>query len=721
MFTALAHLAVRRHWLVIIAVVIFGIVAGVIGGPVAGLLKGGGFDDPHSESTAARLRVQRAVGSDPAQGVIALIRLHANVHAAASQREVTRVARIIGADPGVKSVVDVVRTPDPHLISTTGAETYVVGDFKPATDTDYTNASDRIIARLAGDRAVTVGGATPAGDEVGSQVGQDLGKAEGIAFPILFLLLLFVFRTPIAAVLPLLAGGLTIVGTFLGLRLIVTSVDLSIFALNLVIALGLGLSIDYSLLIVSRFREELVASGSVASALARTLNTAGRTVVFSALTVTAALASLLVFPQQFLYSMGIGGIVVTIMGASMALLFLPAVLALTGKRIDALYIGRRRASTDRRQGGWYRIASFTMRQPVLVAVLSAGVLLALGTPFLGIKFNSVDASDLPGTAAARQVNDALISDFPGGSNRLSPIQVIVEANTGTVGRVNAFARSIVAIPGIASIDQPRRLSSDTWEIDAFPKAGLYTSQSIDAVKRIRGATMLFPFLVGGRTAEFVDLQSGLSSRLPIILAIMLIATLLVLFLATGSIVIPIKSFILNLLTLSATFGALVLVFQDGRFENILGYTSQGALDQTQPILLFVLAFGLSTDYSVFLLTRIKEGHDRGLSTKESVAAGLEHTGRIVTAAAVLFCIAVGAFATSSIIFIKEVGLGTAFAVLVDSTIVRALLLPSLMALLGDWNWWAPRPLRVLHQRLGLDRLEGNAPVIPLTAELSRKS
>ncbi len=233
--------------------------------------------------------------------------------------------------------------------------------------------------------------------------------------------------------------------------------------------------------------------------------------------------------------------------------------------------------------------------------------------------------------------------------------------------------------------------------------------------------MLFPFLVGGRTAEFVDLQSGLSSRLPIILAIMLIATLLVLFLATGSIVIPIKSFILNLLTLSATFGALVLVFQDGRFENILGYTSQGALDQTQPILLFVLAFGLSTDYSVFLLTRIKEGHDRGLSTKESVAAGLEHTGRIVTAAAVLFCIAVGAFATSSIIFIKEVGLGTAFAVLVDSTIVRALLLPSLMALLGDWNWWAPRPLRVLHQRLGLDRLEGNAPVIPLTAELSRKS
>jgi len=232
--------------------------------------------------------------------------------------------------------------------------------------------------------------------------------------------------------------------------------------------------------------------------------------------------------------------------------------------------------------------------------------------------------------------------------------------------------------------------------------------------------MLFPFLVGGRTAEFVDLQSGLSSRLPIILAIMLIATLLVLFLATGSIVIPIKSFILNLLTLSATFGALVLVFQDGRFENILGYTSQGALDQTQPILLFVLAFGLSTDYSVFLLTRIKEGHDRGLSTKESVAAGLEHTGRIVTAAAVLFCIAVGAFATSSIIFIKEVGLGTAFAVLVDSTIVRALLLPSLMALLGDWNWWAPRPLRTLHERLGLDRLEGSAPVVPLTAGPSRK-
>jgi RND superfamily putative drug exporter len=525
-----------------------------------------------------------------------------------------------------------------------------------------------------------------------------------IAFPILFLLSLLFFRSVVSALLPLMIGLLAIIGTFALLRVASELGSISIFALNLTTGLGLGLSIDYSLFVVSRYREEIARSGPGLAAMRRTMSTAGRTVLFSSLTVAAALASLTVFPQRFLYSMGIGGALVALLAAAVSLTVLPAVLALLGNRVNALAppFLRRRAERDARPaeaGFWYRLSRFVMRRPIPIATASATLLIVLGIPFLGIKFTSPDAQILPEHHSARQVDDVMRAEFP--PFRDTPIQVVVD---GGGPRAAADLRADLArVPGVAKVNPPQRLSDGVTQLDAVSANPYISETSRDTVEKIRalpdprGAGVL----VTGQTASFLDFQDSLVEHLPLALAIVIGATLLILFLMTGSAVLPVKALLMNALNLSAVFGLLVLIFQDGRFEGLLDYTSQGALEQTMPILMFAVAFGLSTDYAVFLLSRIKEAHDGGASNREAVAMGLERTGRIVTAAAVLFAIAIGAFATSEIIFIKQNGVGTALAVLIDATIIRALLVPSLMELLGDWNWWAPRPLRRLHKRFGL--------------------
>jgi RND superfamily putative drug exporter len=487
-----------------------------------------------------------------------------------------------------------------------------------------------------------------------------------------------------------------------------------VFALNMTTGLGLGLAIDYSLFMVSRYREELARRGVDGTgpagrtqrweALRATMRTSGRTVLFSSLTVAVALASLIVFPQRFLYSMGIGGASVALFAALVALVVLPAVLSLLGPRVNALSPAflQRRAERDAKPmqaGFWYRLSRLVMRRPIPIATISAAVLIALGIPFFSIKFTSVDAQVLPTSATARQVDDVMRADFP--PYRDTPIRLVIEGG-GPRATASVVAR-VKRDPAIAAIEHPQRISAGLTAVDAVAKAPFVSDTAKSTVKRIRdlptpaGATVL----VTGASAHFVDFQSSLEAHLPIALAIVVGATLVILFLMTGSVVLPVKSLVMNVLNLSAVFGILVLVFQHGNLEGLLGYTGQGALEQTMPILLFAVAFGLSTDYAVFLLSRIKEARDHGASDSESVAIGLERTGRIVTAAALLFSIAIGAFATSQIIFIKENGVGTALAVLIDASIIRALLVPSLMELLGKWNWWAPRPLRRLHERIGL--------------------
>jgi RND superfamily putative drug exporter len=511
-----------------------------------------------------------------------------------------------------------------------------------------------------------VGGPAVASEQVRTQSERDLFRAELIAFPLLALLGIWIFRSVVAALLPLAAGLMSIATTLALLRGANTFAPVSVFALNLVTGAGLGLAIDYSLLLVSRYREELERVGPGLEALRTTLATAGRTVAFSAVTVAAAFASLFVFPLGFLRSMAIGGIIVAPFAGLVALTVVPALFALLGTRIDALSIRRRPAAGT---GGWYRFAHAVMRRPLPIAVATAAVLVALGLPFLGVRFTAVTAAVLPQSATARQVQDLV-----GGS---SPMHVLAPSP--------AVAREARGLPGVASVGRPTRVGSQ-WAFDVVPQAGDLSGRTKELVRRLRS---LPGVSVSGLTAWYLDTSRSLLRHLPLALVVLVLTVVALLYLVTRSVILPVKAVIMNALSLSAAFGILVFVFQDGRLQGLLRYRSEGALELTQPVLLFAIAFGLATDYGVFLLARIREAHDAGLENREAVALGLERTGRVVTAAALLFCVAVGSFATSSIVLVKEIGVGIAAAVAIDASLVRALLVPSLMALLGNWNWWRP--------------------------------
>jgi uncharacterized membrane protein YdfJ with MMPL/SSD domain len=709
MFDALARLADRRPRRVGLIAIAFFLLAGALGGSVAERLDPYGADDPATETVEAREQLQDAGLRVP--GVIVVVD-EAPVAAPATRARIEALTAELRRRGDVASVDGYFSTGSRDFVSRDGQSTYLAVALKPLDDKEWQEAGGEIADQLEGRPGIAVGGAAVAQEQVNKQVEEDLRTAEMLAFPLLFLLSFLFFRSLVAALLPVMIGLLAIVGTFLVLRLASEFGSISIFALNLTTGLGLGLAIDYSLFVVSRYREEIAKDGPGLAAMRRVMATAGRTVFFSSLTVAAALASLLVFPQRFLYSMGLGGALVALLAALISLTVLPAVLTLLGTRVNSLAprFLQRRAEADARpaqEGFWYRLSRLVMRRPAPIATFSALFLIVLGLPFLSIKFDTVDPTVLPEDATARQAYEAVSNEFP--PFRETPIWISVE---GAGPKQSAqLAAQIRRTEGVAAVAPPRRLGNGVTAIQAVSTDPFKSEASQSTVERIRevqappGATVL----VGGATADFVDFQDSLVRHLPIAFAIIVVATLAILFLMTGSVVLPIKSLIMNVLNLSAVFGLLVLIFQDGRFEGLLDYSSPGAIEQTMPILLFAVAFGLSTDYAVFLLSRIKEARDNGASDSESVAIGLERTGRIVTAAALLFAIAIGAFATSQIIFIKENGVGTALAVLIDASIVRALLVPSLMELLGKWNWWAPAPLRRLHDRWGIGETSAPEP------------
>jgi uncharacterized membrane protein YdfJ with MMPL/SSD domain len=700
MFNALASFAQRRRRTVVLGGVVFFLAAGAIGGSVADRLDPYGADDPDTESVIASERLEQKGFRDAS--VVVLIE-DGRITSPEGQSRVREIERQVAEEPQVASVAGYLQTGSKDFLSDDGKSTYLAVALEPTDDKELQEAASRIADGLAGEPGVKVGGYALAQEQVNDQVEQDLRMAEMLAFPLLFLLSLVFFRSLVAAALPLLVGGLAIVGTFLILRVASELGSISIFALNLTTGLGLGLAIDYSLFMVSRYREEIARTGPGLEAMKRTMATAGRTVFFSSLTVAAALASLLVFPQRFLYSMGVGGASVALLAATVSLTVLPAVLALLGARVNSLSPSwlQRRADRDARPasaGFWYRLSRFVQRRPGRIAATSAAFLIALGIPFLSLKFTFVDAQVLPEGKSARQVDNVLRTKFP--PFRDTPIRVLVEGDATAAASAEQQLRGV---DGVVAVNPPQRVAKQTFVVEAVSDSPYISERSRDTVREIRdlreppGSHVL----VSGGTADFLDFQSSLAEHLPITIAIVVVMTLLVLFLMTGSVVLPAKQLLMNVLNLSAVFGILVFIFQDGRLEGLLDYQSQGALEQTMPILLFAVAFGLSTDYGVFLLSRIKEARDGGAPNSEAVAIGLERTGRIVTAAAALFAIAIGAFATSEIIFIKQNGVGTALAVLIDATIIRALLVPSLMELLGEWNWWAPRFLRRLHWRVGL--------------------
>ncbi len=619
------------------------------------------FADLSSESRLASLEVEQKTGVEVDPGVLALV--------TGGPAAVARARARIDRDPAVaRTVVD---------------ESGVVLVFLRARGGDASkDAADRLTAAFAGDPQVLLGGGAIASRQVTEAIQNDLRRAELIAFPLVLLLSFWVFRGLVAAFLPPLVGAGAISLTFLGLRIAVEVHSLSVFALNLVTGLGLGLAIDYSLFIVSRWREEAARHGHGPEALLETMRTAGRTVVFSALTVAASMACLLVFPQQFLYSMGLGGVLVALSAGVVALVPLPAFLYWLGPRIDAL--APRRLQQLPSGGRWARLAAWVMRRPGRVAAASASALIVLALPAFGVHFVGVDATTLPASASARQVAEAL--DRAGIRGRYAPVTAVSDSPPSA----EATAR-LAAAPGVAGVLPARRVAPGLWRLDLLPREEALSERSQQLVRTVRAE--LPAARVTGQTAGFVDQQASLGAHLPWALAILALTTCTLIFLFTGSVVLPLKSLVMNVLTLGASFGILVLVFEWG--EGLPG------LESTQPILLCATAFGLSTDYAIFLFSRIKEARDRGLPNRDAVADGLERTGRVVTAAALLFCVAIGTFATSGISFIQELGVGTAVAVALDATIIRALLVPSLMALLGAWNWWAPAPLRRLYARLGL--------------------
>jgi RND superfamily putative drug exporter len=558
----------------------------------------------------------------------------------------------------------------------------------------------------------------------------DLARAESVAVPITLVLLVLVFGGLVAAGLPLLVGAVAVLGTFFTLWVVATFTDVSIFSINLVTALGLGLAIDYSLFIVSRFREELAARPSrfrrvddralVAEAVVRTVETAGRTIAVSALTVAISLSALLVFPLYFLRSFAYAGIGVTLVAAVASVVALPALLAVLGRRVDAgRVLHRNRRSAPAESGFWLRTAHRVMRRPVLVSVVVVSFLLFLGAPFLGVVFGTPDQRVLPAGDEARMATERLGVEFASDEAWAFPVLLRGDGGGGTADdEVDPFAAELSSFEGVARVDAPTGRyidgvqvvpadaslegyrDGDLVRLNVVPTVEPVSTEGEQLVERIRTADVEAEVLVGGAAAQLVDSKAAIGARLPLAIGIIVVATFVLLFLMFGSVLVPLKAILLNVLSLTATFGAMVWVFQDGNGAGLLGFTATGMTDTTTPILMFCIAFGLSMDYEVFLLSRIKEEYDRTGDNTEAVAVGLQRTGRIVTAAAGLLAVTFIAFATSDITFIKLFGLGLALAVVMDATLVRATLVPAFMKLAGDANWWAPAWLRRVHDRFG---------------------
>ena len=554
---------------------------------------------------------------------------------------------------------------------------------------------------------------------INSEVTANIAKAELFSMPVLLILLLVIFGSLAAAALPVAIGGIAILGSFAVLRLLTMATTVSVYSVNITTILGLGLGIDYGLFMVTRFREELHRQPTVEQAVARTVATAGRTVAVSGITVALALTSLMLFPEDFLRSMGFGGVATVAVDLLAALTVLPALLAVLGPKVNALRIRRslppvkgHRPVRDEASGAWYRLAHSVMRRPAVYATVIVVGLLALGAPFLRISWGGTDARTLPAASTVRQVSEALDSQFP--VNSTAPVEALV-TGARAPAQLTAYLRRIDAIPGVTGA-QVTGIKGNVARIDVGYQPVPVSAAARHVVTQIRdlappaGAAVL----VGGTTAGLVDELASLGATLPWMALLTGVSTFVLLFLAFGSVVLPLKAIVMNVLSLSATFGVVVWIFQWGHLSRLLQFTPTGSIDPTMPILMLAIIFGLSMDYEVFLLSRIRERYDQTGDNTAAVASGLQRTGGLITSLALLLIIVVGAFSASGITFIKLMGVGMIVALLVDATIIRVLLVPATMRLLGRANWWAPRPLRRLYARYGIrDEIQAERAGVPV--------
>ena len=729
MFEAWGRLIFRRRRPVLAVAVIGVVVAAIWGTGVFGRLQSaGGFVPPGSQSQQEANLAAKSFGPGREDVVLLFTSASRTVQSPAYKAAVTTALTRLPRNR-VQSARTYWSTGSPAFVSANGKVTYALLELAGNGDAAKIKSFDAIRQDFsAPGLTVQAGGQIPTEAAITKEVTSDIGRAEGISLPVLLVLLLIIFGSLAVASLPLAVGGIGIIGSFAALRLLTLATPVSIYSVNITTILGLGLAIDYGLFMVGRFREELRRQGSVEDALARTVATAGRTVAVSGITVAMALASLLLFPEVFLRSMGYGGVATVLVDMLAALTVLPALLALLGHRVNALRIRRSVqrptasnsttsqaavSQTAEATGGWYRLAASVMRRPAAYGLIILVALLALGAPVLHISWGGTDARALPATAPARQVTEALNRDFPG--NITAPVESLVRFTSPVAGspsrqsELTAYVRELRRVPGVVGA-QLTGVQGDIARIDLRYGPDPLSAQARQIVQRVRGIAPPAgaKVYVGGQSAQLVDELSSLSATVPWMAAVMAAATFVLLFLAFGSVLLPVKAIVMNLLSLSATFGVVVWIFQEGHLSGLLHFAPTGTLDPTMPILMLAIIFGLSTDYEVFLLSRIRERYDVTGDNAGAVASGLQRTGGVITSAALLLVIVVGAFSASGITFIKLMGVGMIVALIVDASIVRVMLVPATMRLLGRANWWAPGALGRLYARYGIRESEESA-------------
>ena len=693
MFEKLGSVIVRRKKFIFALFVATIITSGGIGSAVFGKLESGGYSDLKSDSAKA-FEYLTDVFKIKEPVIVLVVETKDGLTKPESVATATKLEQEIKSIAGVESTLSYWSAGGaPSLKSSDGNSAYLFIYSKSIEWEDIESLGEKVGKKYDGNYEnlrIYASGTGVFASAINKKIADDIKVSEAISIPLTFILLVFVFGGLVASGMPLLVGVSAILGSFLIMYLLTLFTGVSIFALNLITGLGLGLGIDYSLLIVNRFREELHAGKSVDEAIKQTINTAGKTVFYSGLTIVITLASLMLFPLMFLKSFGYAGVTVVVMAVLGSLVALPALLAILGKRIDKAVI-RKSAITPKEDGRWAQTARFVMRRPLAVVVLSLVILSVLAAPIKNIVFSQVDSRVLPANNPAAFASKIISDRFPGQEG--NPVEIVIPKGALVQAEVNQYISEVTKVDGIVRVSTPQILGDDLrfTAIHSMPPRTLPAESLIKDIREIKSPEGT---LIGGIAADYADTQIGIAKTMPWALTWIAVGVLILLFVFTGSIILPIKAVILNILSLAATLGAITWIFVDGHLQWLVGdFTVTGAVDTGSIILVAVVAFGLSMDYELFLLSRIKEEHDAGKSNVESVAIGLQRSARIITAAAGLLAIVFASFIISGVTSIKMLGFGVAFAILLDATLVRALLVPALMRLFGERNWWAPKSMK----------------------------
>ena len=694
MFERLGHFIAKRKKAVLSLFLLTTILSGAIGSQVFSRFDSGGYSDPNSDSVKVWEYLEDTFKvKDPAV-VLVVDAKDKSVDDPAVVAAAQKLEAEVRGEETAESVLSYWSSGGaPSLKSKDGNSAFIFVYLKSTDFTEIDRSGGYYQDKYDGaygDLEIYASGGAVFANAINGRIQNDLKISEAISIPLTFLLLIFVFGAMAASAMPLVVGITAILGTFLVMYLMTFLTDVSIFALNLTTGLGLGLGIDYALLIVNRFREELAKGLDNESAIVNTLRSAGKTVFYSGLTVVLTLISLTFFPQNFLKSMGYAGAAVVALAVLGALIPLPAILAIIGKKVNKGTV-RKSGIVQKEDGRWAQVSRFVMRRPISVVMGSVAILVLLTAPIANIKFSQVDSGVLPRTDRAYIASQFIADEFPGQES--NPVEIIFPAGASQTEEIASFANSLTQVPGIVRVGQPETMG-ESVRLVAIHSMQPRTPEGEELINRMRDLPAPEGTLIGGVAADYADTQGAISRTLPAVLGWIMITVLLLLFAFTGSILLPIKAIILNFASLAATMGVLTWIFIDGHMKFLVGdFIETGSLDTNTIVLVAVVAFGLSMDYEVFLLSRIKEEHDAGKSNIDAVALGLQKSARIITAAAFILAVVFAAFVISGVTSIKMMGFGVAFAILLDATLIRAFLVPALMRLFGEWNWWAPRALK----------------------------